>query len=295
MKVEYEFRIDDADVRRHLGPGVGTVLGDGSVRKVVVAPDDPLFARIGTVDMRLRRRLGPRRGEGLYYSWYVSRRYSEAELEAAELFGLRVATVFEPEGEECGTDYDESTACPICGAGRTLRSVLKLDLRRFQPGRDIDTRTVPVSRAITQTIAGDEIIVAAPFVELMEEAGITGVRFDPIEDRRRLSPAWRQLVFTSRPVRLIAPTQFGHDPFDPDEAGEFRCPRGHVAGLNILSEATIERDSWDGSDIVRSEQFIGRRGGVIVPEPLLFSSPRVRRLYRDHRLKGLKFEVAHLG
>ncbi len=117
----------------------------------------------------------------------------------------------------------------------------------------------------------------------------------PVEDRRRPSPAWRQLVFTSRPVRLIAPTQFGIDPFDPDEAGEYRCPQGHVAGLNILSEATVERDSWDGSDLVRSEQFIGYRGGVIVPEPLLFGSPRFRRLYRDHRLKGLKFEVAHLG
>jgi hypothetical protein len=96
----------------------------------------------------------------------------------------------------------------------------------------------------------------------------------------------------------VAPvTRFGVDPFDADEAGEYRCPLGHVLGLNILSELSVVREDWDGADVCATRQWTGvrsRNGGAFRPHPLLLISQKLRRLLGELRAKGFDLEVAYL-
>ena len=101
-------------------------------------------------------------------------------------------------------------------------------------------------------------------------------------------------MVTSAPVPTVAPTRFGVHPFDEDPEGLYRCPSGHVSGLNLLSELWVSRAAWDGSDVARTENMVGTRRGLLVPTPLLLTSPRLWRLLRAEKVKGYKVEVAHL-
>ncbi|MBI5479419.1 MAG: hypothetical protein HY906_11210 [Deltaproteobacteria bacterium] len=89
-------------------------------------------------------------------------------------------------------------------------------------------------------------------------------------------------------------TRFGADPFDEDPDGKYRCKRGHVAGLNLLSELHVRPADWDGSDWARTATMIGTRQGVLAPAPMLMVSQRLRRLLESERVRGVKLEVAHL-
>jgi hypothetical protein len=89
-----------------------------SVRKVELATGDPLFAQVG----RLQRELRSTHGEPFFYGWALKQKATEQESRDAALFLLRVVAVFEPAGEEVGTTYDESSACPMCGSGATNES-----------------------------------------------------------------------------------------------------------------------------------------------------------------------------
>lgn len=102
-----------------------------------------------------------------------------------------------------------------------------------------------------------------------------------------------QLIITSR-VEVAAPTRFGIDPFNEDDAGEYRCTPCDLMGLNILSELSVVRESWNGSDFAVTKQLVGARMGVLVPAPLIVVSPRVRELFIQHKLNGAEWEVAHL-
>jgi len=108
-------------------------------------------------------------------------------------------------------------------------------------------------------------------------------------------PTWYQLLITSEPVPVLPPTKFGLDPFDEDPTGSYRCPFGHIAGLNLLSEVTFSRGQWDGSDLARTKEMVGLRGGVVRPHPILLASPKLRQLFLDHPVRGAEFEVAHLA
>jgi hypothetical protein len=264
------------------------------------------------------------------------------------MFLMRITSVFEPCGEECGTKYDESTACPKCGAGGIQKSTLTLDFRRLPKRADI-AATIANERVVSQRLA-----------QLMVDAGVSGFELRPVrhkarydddpadlaatsagrallEEAHRLGyaltswqfwvwlnrpeqsnrvdnaqrentsklersdaaqrgiwPVWYQLVITSLPLPCVPPTCFGINPFDKDTEGKYRCPLGHVSGLNILSEVSVAGAAWQGSDLSLTSEFVGARGGVLRPAPLILVSPKVRALLLDNRIKGAEFEVAHL-
>ncbi len=77
--------------------------------KVDVALEDPLYERIDEVE----------------------------RAHAARLLRLDIQATFEPASEECGTRYDESTACLECGMARTQTSELVLDPRAISAGLDV--------------------------------------------------------------------------------------------------------------------------------------------------------------
>jgi hypothetical protein len=290
MRTTVEFRIDERDAREVLPDSAGRILGSGLTRAVKVSTDDPLYALIGRAQVE-RRRQGL---FGFFTSWILRRTYRPEELAAAELLEAYPTAVFEPPGEMTGTSYDETPACPICGAGRVQTTPLTLDLRRMQPGRDIDTQTIPRRKDIARTIA-HEVVVSSRLAAILRE--YAGAALGPVIDARskQPSPDWFQLGTSGQAVEMVAPTQFGMNPFDFDEAGEYRCPLGHIAGLNVLSELTIARSSWSGADLVATRQLIGRRVGYLVPSPCYLVSQRLYQRLVAEGIKGFTFEVAHLA
>jgi hypothetical protein len=282
MRETIEFRMFEKDAQRFLKPEDGKVLG-GDTRKLVLEAKDPRMQLIGDIYREFRLQ-----GRVFVTSWDVQRKYTEEEWEGAELFHLQVRASVQPVGESCGTEYDDAAACRHCGAGAPQSTELRLDPGRLPRGKDI-----------VRTLADSELIVSARLVEAFQKQGLTGARFLPIRGRggRSAIDSWFQLSVESRPLGVAPRTRVGINLFDADEAGKYRCPEGHVLGLNLLSELFVEREDWDGADVCATRQWVGMRsrdGGVFRPHPLLLISQRMRGLLTDLKAKGHQLEVAHL-
>jgi hypothetical protein len=279
-----EFRVDYDNAHLVFTPDEGTLLGRDTLsptRKIEVSSADPRLAKMAEIQRVLRSKHA-----WLYYGWIIHHRYSPEELEAAELLRLIPTCFFEPEGEDCGTVYDESTACPICHAGRLQVSDLELNVRK-----------IPKRADIAISIAS-EWVFSRRLAEAVEREGLSGIELRPVVGRargtRQLSPDWVQPVVTSAPVDVAPATRFGIDPLNDDPSGEYRCPLGHIAGLNILSELSLVRGSWDKADFAITRQFVGAREGVLVPFPLVLISQQFYQLLKREKMRGFKAEVAHL-
>jgi hypothetical protein len=278
MRETFEFRIEEERAQQFLEPGLGVLLGD-SVRKVLLPGDDPRVQQIGEIQ-RARRK----KGDLFFTSWNIHRKYTEEELQSAEVLNLVIRAYFEPTGTEVGTEYDEEAACKHCGAGAPLKTELILNTKRL-----------PKSKDIAQSIGG-EVVVSSRLVKSFKEHGLRGAEFRPVLHNTRKGPQpseWFHPVFTSKPVKLDAKTVTGNNPFDLDERNEFRCPKGHMAGLNQLSELYLKRASYDGSDFSVTDKYFGDRRGELRPERRLLISPRFREVLEELGAKGFKLEVAH--
>jgi len=280
MREVCEFRVVEEFASRLFANSEGKKLGD-TVRKVELGTDDPRYEKIGELQRQIRTNLG----RSFFHGWNIRHLYSKAEFAVSKCFRLQVTSAFEPAGEECGTKYDESTACPRCGAGARQTTPLYLPEKR-----------IPKSKDVSRTIAG-EIVVSRRVAELFARHGITGAELSPVRSNRSSSAEskdWFQLTVPNPQAEIIAPTRVGIDPFDDDEKGECRCPFGDLIGLNLLSEVSIKSSSRGDADIVCSRQFIGTRRGLLRPERVILVSPKVRRLIEAEKLKGVELEVAHL-
>lgn len=278
MRETFEFRIDEERARKFLEPDLGVPLGE-MLRKVMLPGDDPRVQEIGNIE-----RAQLKKGDLFFTYWHIHRRYTKDELQSAELLNLVIRAYFEPPGSMCGTEYDESVACKHCGVGARQTTPLILNTKRM-----------PKTRDIAQTIAG-EVVVSSRFVAAFKEHGLRGAEFRPVMHNGRKGPQpseWFQPIITSKPLKLSAKTVAGSNPFDLDERGEFRCPKGHMAGLNQISELFVARASHDGSDLCITDKYFGDRRGELRPEPRLLISPRLRDMLQEMNAKGFILEVAH--
>jgi hypothetical protein len=292
MRETLELRIPEEKAGRVLSPTEGIGLGKPVpwIRKVTIPLQDPRAAELNALAL----------------GWQIQRTYTEKELAAAELLRLEITSTFEPAGEECGTVYDESNAChyredqtyPMtipggdagsiveqrCGAGRKQVSELRLNLKRVPRGKDL-----------CRTIA-DEWLVSERLAALLGDAGATGFELHPVHQLSEAAPShsWYQLVIAAPRIRIVSPTVAGIRPFDLDVAGAYRCPLGHVVGLNLLSELHVLKDDWTGNDLVCTREEVGVRRGLLVPAPLLLVSQRVGVLLSEQGVKGYRLEVAYL-
>lgn len=271
-----EFRVADGFAGRLFAEDEGVRLG--SIRRVRIRTTDSRFAEVG----QLQQMCLDRHGRPFFFGWRYLRRYSEPELEAAELFSVQWLATFEPAGEECGTVIDEAEACARCGAGAVQRGPLVLPVRR-----------IPKTRDFAITIAGERV-VSERARRGLSNLGVTGAEFRAVQSTGGGLTHWHQLLAVGPTVQLAPSTEVGNGPFDLDPGNENRCPLGHVAGLNLLSEVTIVRPPGPLADLVETTQYVGVRRGLLRPERLLLVSPRVRRLVLDEGLKGWGFEVAHI-
>jgi hypothetical protein len=279
MKEIAEFRVDEAFAPMLFAGDEGKRLGD-SVRKVLLDTGDPRYEVVG----RLQREVLASTGKCFFYGWKFVRQYTRKELQEASLFTLLVTSFFEPAGEDCGTRYDESTACRRCGSGAARIGPLRVDTKRIRKLNDF-----------AATIA-DEVVVSRRAVELFEKHRITGAEFAPVRKKKSSAESedWFSMTVESEEADIVAPTQLGNEPFDDDPEGEYRCPLGDLIGLNLLSEVSIKSTSCVEDDIICSRQFIGTRRGVLRPRRVILISPKAQSLIHSEALRGLKVEVAHL-
>ncbi|WP_324948619.1 hypothetical protein [Archangium sp.] len=247
----------------------------GMTRRVVLKLDDPLVEQIRQYELEKRRQ-----GSIAVTSWTIYRKYTPEELKRAKLFWLKVRPFFEPTGEDCGTVYDETKACPHCGFGARQVGPLHLDLNRI-PKRDI-----------AQTLGG-EIVISARLAKEMTAAGIRGYELGPVVSRNgEPSPHWYQILLPECSLELAPQTRVGHSFFAP-EPDSARCPKGHVVGFTVLSEIHIQRSSLDEADWFCTRQALGQRMGPYRPEPLLLISQRLHQFLVAHEVKRFRVEVAH--
>ena len=280
MKETCEFRIDEDFAPKLFADDEGKRLGD-SVRKVEISTDDTRFCSIGQLQEEVQKKTDC----SFFYGWILRRHYSKKELDAASLFQLLITSTFEPAGEECGTEYDESTACPSCGAGARQITPLFMNVKR-----------IPKSKDVSRTIAGENV-VSRRVAELFSRHKISGAGLLPVKPSKKSSAEsrdWFQLTVPMADAEIVAPTRVGINPFDDDEKGECRCPVGDMIGLNLLSEVSIKSTTRGDDDIISTRQFVGTRRGLLQPERIILVSPKVRQVFESERLKGVKFEVAHL-
>lgn len=307
MREVAEFRVDENFASKLFQDNEGEKLG--SVRKIMISTSDPRFLEIGRLQKSLRRTTS----RPFFYGWNIRRIYSKQEMEMASIFLLFITSLFEPAGEECGAEYDESSACPKCSSGAKQVTDLFLDLRR-----------IPKKKDAAVTIAG-EIVVSRRFVDLFMEHGLEGPDFLPVRQKHdpgSESKEWFQLSVKSVSAEIVPPTIVRSGLFDDDEEAQHhadepkkivigdyvqllhpldgeRCPNGDLLGLNLISEVSLKRDSYNGADIFSSKQFVGTRRGLIRPRRLIFISQKLWRVFEEERLKGerikgVSFEVAHL-
>ena len=131
--------------------------------------------------------------------------------------------------------------------GRVQVSDLHLQLSRTPQAwpRVPHTRHSQIARTIAE-----ETIVSQGLAERMEREGVTGAELRPVfgcGPRAQETPYWKQLWVTGQAGRTVPPTHFGFNPFKDDEKGEYRCPLGHVSGLNLLSEVYVQRGELGGA------------------------------------------------
>ncbi|PTL76750.1 hypothetical protein [Vitiosangium sp. GDMCC 1.1324] len=274
MQNTLEVRLFADDARQFLPPNIG--VERGLARRVLLKLDDPLVDQIRQYEQEKRRH------ESIAVTyWEIHRKYTPEELKQAELFWLRVRPFFEPTGEDCGTEYDETKACPQCGFGAKQVGPLHLDLKRI-PKRDI-ARTL-----------GGEIVVSARLADKLSTAGLCGYELGPVVSRNGTpTPDWYQILLPEGSLELAPQTQVGHSFFAP-EPDSARCPNGHVIGFTVLSEVFIQRSSLSTADWFCTRQFLGERFGPYRPEPLLLISQRLHQLLVSHKVKRFDVEVAHL-
>jgi hypothetical protein len=129
MPVCFDLRIAEDWAAKHLGPNVGKPMSQGPgfpvvTRQVVLNGDDPLVEEI-----KQKVLASERRGESLFCFVNHDYVYDKDELASASLLHLRPTVLVRTYGERYGTEYDDTSACPKCGAGRVQRSPLVMDPR----------------------------------------------------------------------------------------------------------------------------------------------------------------------
>lgn len=227
MQTGYEFRVNSKYANRLFTPDDGKDLG--AVRVITLDPEDARFAKIGEYDRLVDRETGGR--EYFFAGWQIRRRYTKEELVAAACFHLVVSATFEPPGESCGTKYDESTACPKCGAGAAQISDLYLDLRK-----------VPKRKEIATTIAS-EIIVSQHLAERMTDARLTGFELRPVQHKARYEDDTLDLhkVPTGREILQKAETAGS-----PHPTGSFWVWLNRAENRAVLEQARTESAALKG-------------------------------------------------
>lgn len=296
MKEFFEFRVNPLFAEELFTKDEGADK-TSFVNVIKIERKDPRFERIGV----LQKKLLESKNDVFFYSWSIIHKYSKSEIAQTNLFQFKAKYIFEPAGEECGTRYDETVACKICGSNAKQRGYLKLKSGSI-PKADISC-----------TIAG-EYVVSEKFVQLFNEYGFVGGTFLPVLTEKDKPTKYFQLKLDSPVLTLAKQTLAGITPFDFSEyqetAGTYNkganyytepkkefsiCPLGHTLGLNLISLPFVDESSLIGkSDLFITSQNFGVRSGLLRPEPLYICSSRLRNMIIEEKMKGFLFDIVKI-
>lgn len=295
MKETVEFRINYNYAHLLFKADEGKDLGQlsKSIKIVELSKEDPRYNQIPIISNQVKEKYNER----FFFGWQIKRKYSKNEIDTSSLFQMKIKTTFEPSGEECGTLYDETIACEICGANRKQISALKLK-----------DGSIP-KKDIAKTISG-EIVVSEKFASVFKQKKLKGSLLEPITFGKRHCDYY-QLIATNE-LDLSKKTIAGNDPFETTvgskersynvsgygakiEKEVYKCPKGHTIGLNLLSEAfVLNNASITEFDFFVSKQKIGVKRGLLRPEPIYFCSPAFKKMVEEERLSGFDFEITNI-
>jgi len=271
LRVDYDYAhlLFKADEGKDLGGLVPFI------KAVVISKEDPRYSQIPIINEEVKKKYG----WSFFYGWDIKRKYTKKELDAATLLHMGINELFEPTGEQCGTVYDETIACKICGANR--KQIGSLILKKG---------TIP-KKDIAQTIGG-EVVVSEKFVNIARQRNLRGLQFSPVNVKE-----YYQLDANIE-IDLSPNTIVGVNPFDLSTSCEgeiYKCPNGDTIGLAILSEPYVLSNQSIGKyDFFSSKQKIGVNRGVLRPESLYFCSQAFRKMIKEEKLTGFWFEVANI-
>jgi len=292
MKEIIEFRIFKEHY--HLLSKPNNAVFNGMAYVIYVERTDSVFEEI-----ELLTRLVRKNPHDCFFGYSnIKRKYSKQELETATLLHMKIKTTFEPAGEECGTMYNETEACELCGANRKQAGSLKLK-KGSVPNKDI-----------ARTIAG-EVVVSERLATAFKQRRLKGAFLDAVSFDKGTSNYY-QLTASSE-LGLTGATIAGVNLFDFSEGSDatdftvsgghavrlekeiYKCPKGHTIGLNILSELYVfDAPSIAENDFFASRQKIGVKRGLLRPEPLYLCSPAFRKMVEEEKLRGFDFEIARI-
>lgn len=292
MKETIEFRINYDFAHLLFNADEGKNVGT-SVKVVEISKSDLRYNQIPIISAQVKEKYD----RGFFFGWKIKRKYSKSELTSAILFHMKIKNVFQPSGEECGTTYDESQTCDICGANRKQIGELKLK-----------KKTIPKTD-ISKTIGG-EIVVSEKFVSAIKARNLKGCLLKPIIINDVKSNYYQ--LFSTNELHLSKKTIAGNDPFTTtlgsiggnyNISGHeinlkpeiYKCPKGHLIGLNLLSEVyVLDNASIMSDDFLASTEKVGVRRGLLQPESVYFCSSEFKKMIDDEKLTGFDFEVAHV-
>lgn len=274
MKETLELRInyDYAHLlfRADEGKNMGT-----SVKVVELSKEDSKYRQVPIIAEEVRKKYNRK----FFFGWQIGRKYSRRELDTAILLHLKIKTIFEPTGEECGTLYDETAACTVCGANGKQVSPLILEKGRI-PKKDI-----------AKTIGG-EVVVSEKFVNAVRHRNLKGLQLGAVNVEK-----YYQLT-ANMDIELSPNTIVGINPFDLSTSNEgeiYKCPKGDTIGLNLLSEPyVLDSQSIGKYDFYASRQKVGVKRGFLRPEPIYFCSPAFRKMVEEEKLSGFEFEITNI-
>jgi hypothetical protein len=271
--IELRINIDYANLlfQEFEGKKIGS-----SIKVIEITKDDPRYQQIPLIAEEVKRKYD----RTFFYGWKIKRKYSKKVIENAELLQLKIKSIFEPTGEECGTIFDESESCDICGANRIQISPLILK-----------KGTIP-KKDIAKTIGG-EVIVSDRFLNAVKRRNLKGLKLSPTNLNK-----YYQLN-TDAQIELTLDTVSGINIFDlssSDEGEIYKCPMGHTIGLNLLSEAyVLKNELIANNDFIKSKQKIGVKRGLLRPEPIYFCSQAFRLMIEEEKLRGFEFEAVNIN
>lgn len=274
MKETLELRINYDYAHLLFKADEGKNLGT-SVKLVELSKEDPRYRQVPIISEEVRKKYD----RGFFFGWEIKRKYSKKELDTATLLHIKIKAVFEPTGEECGTLYDETAACEICGANRKQSSPLILK-----------KGTIP-NKDIARTIGG-EVVVSEKFVNAASQRNLNGLQLSPINVEN-----YYQLTANTE-IELLPNTIVGINPFDlstSDDGEIYKCPKGDTIGLNLLSEPYVtDSPLIKEFDFFASRQKIGVKRGWLRPEPIYFCSLAFRKMIEEEKLSGFEFEITNI-
>lgn len=279
MKEILKLRVNSKYANLLFSPNEGRKLGK-SIQVIEIAKEDPRYEKVPIIEAEIKKRYG----DAFFFGWEILRNYNKHEFDNADLLNMNITNTFEPTGEECGTVYDYSDVCSVCGVGRIQKSMLKLKQDSI-PKKDI-----------SRTIAG-ELVVSEKFASACSRYNLKGILFNPIIFCSLPTDSFFQLS-ADISLKLSTKTVAGINPFDlsinnGDEI--YKCPFGHTIGLNIISEAHIHyNSSISNIDFFASDVYIGVERGLLYPQQLHLCSPALKSMVEKEKLTGFNFEVAHV-